>query len=258
MKYLGLLILIISQATWGKTCDKRVKFNANSSIKSPVYYCPDGTVSYKQIKTTYVSSTTGTVLRLLTGNQSIPMGRSESYCGVTAAVNVHNAYCKKYFVNPRTIANRYFDDINPGVRTDTMLRGLNRFFNNQGNDCKNGYWSMAHPSNDKNFINAIYQQLHSGKGYWRSPKTKKSISPAIVLINRTPETTSLHWVTVVGLEGYNPKSPSSRNSKSCVVKVNEWGNQTRVTCAKFAILASQVNSPFLLRWMHDYYLLRYI
>jgi len=254
MKYIGLFVLIMSQASWGKTCNKRVEFNSGSRIKPVVYKCLDGTVSYKQIKSTFVPSRTGTVLRYLTGSSSIPTGRTESYCGATAAVNVHNAYCKKYFVSPSSVAKKYFDDINPGVRYDTMLRGLNRFFSNQGNDCVNGHWSMSHPRTNAYFIKAIYNHLNSGKGYWKNPKTKKRISPVIVLINRTPKTTSLHWVTVVGIEGFNPNRPSFAN---CVVKINEWGRQTRESCLTFAKHASQVNSPTLLKWMHDYYLLRY-
>lgn len=254
MKYIVLIMFIISYGAFGKTCNKRVEFKSGSKVKPVVYKCLDGTVSYKQIKSTYVPSTTGIIARYLTGINSIPQGRTESYCGATAAVNVHNAYCKKYFINPNSVARKYFDDINPGVRYDTMLRGLNRLFSNQGNDCVNGHWSMSHPRTNAYFIKEIYNHLNYGKGYWKNPKTKKSISPVIVLINRTPKTTSLHWVTVVGIEGFSPANPSFSN---CVVKINEWGKQTRESCSTFAKHASQVNSPTLLRWMHDYYILSY-
>jgi hypothetical protein len=255
--YLGLIFLIFCQSAHSKTCARKVNFKPNSSIKSDVYYCPDGTVSYTQIKSTFVPSTAGLLLRHTTGIRSIPIGRNESYCGATAAVNVHNAYCKKYFVNPRSIANKYFDDINPGLRYDTLVNGLNDFFQNQGGDCVDGYWYRTSPKNDLHFINTLYRQLNSGKGYWKNPNTKKTTSPAIVLINRTPKTTSLHWVTIVGIEGYNPSSPNSRNSKECKVTINEWGDQSKIGCSNFAKLASQVNSPSLLRWMHDYYVIIY-
>ncbi len=58
MKYIGLFVLIMSQASWGKTCNKRVEFNSGSRIKPVVYKCLDGTVSYKQIKSTFVPSRT--------------------------------------------------------------------------------------------------------------------------------------------------------------------------------------------------------
>lgn len=254
MKYLILFTLSLSQASWGKTCNKRVEFKVGSRINPVVYKCSDGTISYKQIKSTFIPSRTGIFARYLTGIQSIPSGRTESYCGVTAAVNVHNAYCKKYFVSPNSVAKRYFDDINPGVRYDTMLRGLNSFFSNQGSDCVKGHWSMSHPRTNAHFIKELYNHLNSGKGYWKNPKTKKTISPAIVLINRTPKTTSLHFVTVVGIEGFSPSRPSFTN---CVVKINEWGRQTSESCSTFAKHASHVNTPTLLSWMHDYYVLSY-
>ena len=101
MKFILFSIIIFSYGAFGKTCDKRVEFSTGSKINPEVYKCPDGSVSYKQIKSNFVPSTTGTVLRFMTGINAIPMGRNESYCGATAAVNVHNAYCKKYFVKPR-------------------------------------------------------------------------------------------------------------------------------------------------------------
>ncbi|MBT7611035.1 MAG: hypothetical protein HN576_14835 [Bacteriovoracaceae bacterium] len=255
--YLGLILLIFCQLAHSKTCNKKVSFKPGSPIKSNVYHCPDGSVSYSQIKSTFVPNRAGLFLRYATGSQSVPIGRNESYCGATAAANVHNAYCKKYFINPKTIANRYFDDINPGVRYDTLVRGLNDLFQNQGRDCVDGYWYRTNPKDDLHFINILYRQLNSKKGYWKNPKTKKTISPAIVLINRTPKTTSLHFVTVVGIEGYTPSAPNSRNSKTCKITINEWGNQSKITCSSFAKLASQVDSPRLLRWMDDYYVFIY-
>lgn len=253
-------LIFITQTAFAKVCNQKVQFKPGSIVKTPVYRCSDGTVSYSQPKTayiSYVSSTTSMVLRLLTGNTTMRTGRTESFCGTTAASNVHNAYCKKFFVNPRSIADKYFNDVNPGVRYDTMLNGLNKFFNNQGNDCVNGYWYMTHPRSSTDFLNALRRQLNSGKGYWKNPKTGKKISPAIVLINRTPKTASMHWVTVVGLEGYNPSVPSTKNKSSCIVHINEWGRRTKETCLKFIRNATQVNSPWITRWMHDYYLFIY-
>lgn len=233
----------------------QVRFSSNSSISPKVKKCDDGTITYSQPKSAHEISTLRTVISVITGNPTWGMTKSESYCGATAAANVHNAYCKNYFIEPLPIARKYFNDENPGVRYDTMVRGLNRFFDNQGNDCKKGSWQLIHPSNTFNFISVIYYHLRQKKSYWKNPKTKAAISPLIALINRTPETTSLHWVTIVGIKGFRPNDLFSQNSNSCIITLNEWGKQNRVSCKAFSKLASQVNSPFILRWMRDFNLI---
>lgn len=249
-------LTFISQAAYAVTCNKRITFKTNSVVKTPVYRCTDGTVSYAQPKTVFMPYATNAIYRFITRSKK-SLGRTESFCGATAASNVHNAYCR-FFINPRSIADKYFNDINPGVRYDTMLYGLIDFFANQGRDCVGGYWRLTHPKTGADFLKSIRSHLYSGKkSYWKDPKTGNSISPVIVLLNRTPKTASMHFVTVVGIEGYNPKKPSTRYNSSCIVHINEWGRRTTETCSKFIKNSKQVNAPMITRWMHDFYLFRY-
>lgn len=254
MKTLLLItVLSFSFSASARNCKTKVTFRSNSKVNPSVYKCDDGSISYTQIKSKFVPSTTGQVLRSLTGSRFIPAGRTESYCGVTSAVNVFNAYCKEYYLNPSSIAKRYFDDINPGLRYDTLLNGLNDLFDNNSS-CLRGHWRKTHPKSAFDFIRSIYYKVKRGKGYWKNPKTNKIISPVIVLLNRTPKTTSLHYVTVVDINGFNPSNRNSIYSDKCLVSVNEWGDQRKFKCSKFAQESRQVNDPWQLRWMHDYYL----
>ena len=254
--FLSLLSLVIANPVLGATCKTRIKFKAGSPIKNAVYRCSDGTVSHAQPKTEFMRYQASNFFEYITGIDT-NSGRRESFCGVTAAANVYNAYCK-FFMEPRTMANSYFNDINPGVRYDTMLHGLQELFSVMGGDCVGGYWRLTHPKTGTSFLKAMYYHLYSGKkSFWRNEELNTTISPVIVLINRTPKTLSMHYVTVVGIEGFNPRDPSTRNSSRCIVHINEWGRRTKETCSKFIRNAKQVNSPSLTRWMHDFYLFRY-
>ena len=252
-----ILLSFVSQSSMAITCNEKIKFKSNSVIKTPVYRCSDGTVSHAQPKTAYIRYQASTYLEYYTGID-IGGGRRESFCGATAAANVYNAYCK-FFMNPRSLANSYFNDINPGVRYDTMLHGLQKQFSDMGGDCVGGYWRLTHPKTATSFLKTMYNHLYSGKkSYWKERGTNRSISPVVVLINRTPDTLSMHYVTVVGITGFDPhNAASSRYKSSCIVHINEWGRRTKETCSQFIQNAKQVNAPTLTRWMHDFYLINY-
>lgn len=230
-----LSFMMIPQA-YG-ACNKSIKLKF---IKTSVWQCEDGTISYSQGD------------RYVNGKDK--KNDYEGMCGPTAAANVFHAYCEKLFIEPTKISGKYFDDITPGVRPDTMEYGLNKMFNNNS-ECISGEWKYYYSTNRWNFLNSLTRELNSKYTYLtrtRKDGTKVKRAPVPVLISKKSDAKVLHWVTVVDIIGYSDDDLEDYESKECKVIYNDMGSQHTATCANFVKYSHQVDNNTFTRWMPEY------
>lgn len=234
----SLIILFFSTLmvfTVNAKCHKQIKLK---TIKNPVYQCEDGTISFQQ------------------GKKYSKDKKSdyEGMCGPTAAANAFHAYCKNYFVEPKSIAHKYFNDITPGVRPDTLKSGLNKMFYNNS-ECPYGTWKYYYSKNRWDFLSSLKSNLSNSKTYWtrtRSNGQKVKWAPVLVLLSKKSDGKVLHWVTVVDIIGYSYSDYNSYESSTCKVIYNDMGTQHTSSCESFVRYANQVDNNFFTKWLPEY------
>lgn len=225
-----------------ESCDSLIYKSDCKSVLGVSEYarkCDDGTVSYYQPSK----------------NPGVKSKKSsyEGLCGPTAAANLAYAYCEKNFFYSLQIAGRYFNDITPGVRPDTLASGLNKLFK-RNSECMSGEWKYYYSTSRYDFLDNIYYHLNSGDSYItksRANGTKKKISPFAALISPNDGET-LHWVTVVDIYGYKPNIMDSYKDKDCKVLYNEYARQTLKSCKRFVEMSNSVDNSFLTSGLSEY------
>jgi hypothetical protein len=214
----AILLLALSLDVYGG-CLKKINLK---TILSTAWECEDGSISYDQ-----------------------PSGTSnyEGLCGPTAAANVFHAYCQRNFIEVKDVAEKYFYDITPGVRPDSMERGLNKLFENNP-ECIDGEWKYYYVDNRWAFLDSLFYELRRGHGHLTrnlEDGGKAKRSPVLVLLRTNRK--NLHWVTVVDIVGHQPgtKDKWAYMKPQCQVIYNESGNQASEDCASFVRKAEEVN-----------------
>ena len=228
-----LLLFFLSMQVHG-ACD------LIAGLSMEAYQCDDGTVSFEQPDLNSGSDEFDTY---------------EGLCGPTAAANVFHAYCDSFFVDPLKLALKYFKDVTPGTRPDTLERGLNKLFRNN-DECLKGEWKYYYVTNRWSYLNSLYYETHRGVSSWTrvlENGSKATRSPVIALISRGSDGSTLHYVTVVDVVGYDPNGGTDDyENESCRVIYNEWGDQDSTSCKKFVNWAHQVDNHGALGWMPEY------
>ncbi len=238
MKRLIYFLFLIFTTPTVAGCYERVDLKDIGS-KTPAYKCEDGTVSFAQ-NTRY-------------SDRKEKKDDYESLCGAVAAANVFHAYCEKLFVNHMKIGTKYFWDMTPGIRPDTLEGGLNEMFDNNP-ECMSGEWKYYYSTNRWNFLDSLYYEVRRGNGEWvrkQSIVSQARRSPVIVLISRSNDAKILHYVTVVDIIGYDPKVGDYENDE-CKVIYNDFGGQTEKACSKFVKYANQVDNQLLTSMLREY------
>lgn len=236
-KFIFMLSFIFSFSS-SAGCYDKVDLTSIGSDE-PAYRCQDGTVSFAQA-TRY-------------SDRKSKKDDYESLCGAVATANVFHAYCHNLFVNHVKIAEKYFNDITPGIRPDTLKAGLNKMFENN-KECMSGEWKYYYSTNRWNFLNSLYFEVRRGNGYWTrkiNDVVKAKRSPLIVLISKKNDAKILHYVTVVDIIGYDPKVQDYK-SDECKVIYNDFGSQTSKSCSQFVKYANQVNNQFFTSILNEY------
>ena len=223
---------LLVPASYGKICEPAFDLNSTTSDLSP-QQCPGGSVSYPQ----------------LPAAREHAWDHEKSFSAVTALANMHHAYCKKRELDLALIDRKFLADFDPSTRYDTLVYGLNDFFQSLKGECLLGKWRFSHTTSYKKFMDTIYQKLQTGKSRWRDPKSGKTRAPLIALINLTANNAALHWVSIANISGYNPEDSRTLRKRTCRVVLNQKGDQNSLSCRKFIRLASQVNDPHMLVWM---------
>lgn len=237
---LSLVCLSFTTSVLAKAagCYEKVDLSGIGS-KTDAWKCEDGTVSFDQ-NTRY-------------SDRKEKKDDYESLCGAVAAANVFHAYCDELFVNHVKIADKYFGDITPGIRPDTLEDGLNEMFENNS-ECKGGEWKYYYSKTRWNFLNSLYYELRRGHSLWNRKQEDGSVqnrAPVIVLIAKDKDADILHYVTVVDLIGYTPKS-GDYESDNCKVIYNDFGSQKKKSCETFVKWAHQVDNNTFTSWMPEY------
>lgn len=238
MKNLIIIFSIVLNFSAFAGCYEKVDLSDIGS-KTDAWECDDGTVSFDQ-NTRY-------------SDRKEKKDDYESLCGSVAAANVFHAYCENLFVNHVKIAGKYFGDITPGIRPDTLEAGLNNMFDNNS-ECMSGNWKYYYSKTRWDFLNSLYYEVRRGHGFWTrkiSESKKSKRSPVIVLIATTKEAKFLHYVTVVDVIGYDPKKQDYEN-KNCKVIYNDYGGQTKTSCETFVKYAHQIDNNTFTGWMNEY------
>ena len=163
--------------------------------------CTDGSVSYPQPSSAGVSGW-------------------EGKCGQTAAANTATMLCKKH-IAPQEV-DKLSADLTPGLRPDTVRRILNKIWKKH-RSCTGSKWYLNIQSRAKAFHHNLNGLL------------KKNI-PVPVLIQTPDAKLSLHWVTVVGVSGFN--------TKACQYSVNSGKGQVKVACSEFGGWAAKVGKYY--------------
>lgn len=237
---LFILSLALSTQAFSKAagCYDKVDLKEIGS-KTPAWKCKDGTVSFSQ-NTRY-------------SNKKEKKDDYESLCGAVAAANVFHAYCDAHFVNHVSIASKYFSDITPGIRPDTLEDGLNQMFDNNS-ECMGGEWKYYYSKNRWDFLNSLYVELRRGHSGWnrlQEDGSRKNRAPVIVLIAKSYDADILHYVTVVDIIGYD-RTTKDYESEKCKVIYNDFGSQKERSCSTFVKWAHQVDNNTFTGWMPEY------
>jgi hypothetical protein len=237
-------MIFIPNYSFARRCET-IEFK---NFAANVGLCDDGTISFAQ-PTTYKGK----------GKKS----NYEGLCGAVAAANAFHAYCDNYFVIPEKIGPKYFYDITPGIRPDTLVSGLNKLFKNNSENCLSGKWHHYFTKNRWDFISFLSSAVSSGKTYWQRTPSKNSAlynsSPVIVLISKNNGDV-LHYVTVVDVDMYDRTRDfdDDKYAKDCKVIYNDFQSQKSTTCKRFASWARQVNDGTWTSWMHEYNYFKFV
>ncbi len=170
--------------------------------------CKDGSVSFEQPDSTGYNG-------------------YEGKCGQTAASNVMYAYCK-IIVSPDVYTNAYLSDYTPGVRPDTIKKGLNKMFA-KNYECPDGIgkkWHYYSYDTQVDYIDAIERGLKNKLNPYETMKItredgKKVSRTPVPLLIRSPGGQILHWITAVDIV---------RKDNKCDMFVNHWDGQYKVPC----------------------------
>lgn len=185
-------------------------------VKDPYYHCKDGSISFKQPSSTGYKG-------------------YEGKCGQTAASNIMYFYCD-LITSPSNYTNAYLSDYTPGVRPDTFEEGINEMFRDE-TSCPYGSWTFYNNSDHRiDYLDSLYYGLKDNAVLTRtrSDGTRIKRGPIPVLIEIPPRRSGIfHWVTVVDIEGYNPKQWQNYSTEACKVIINHWGAQYSVPCEVF-------------------------
>lgn len=207
--------------------------------------CEDQTISFDQPSTYKGSSKKGSY---------------EGLCGAVASANVFHAYCSKNFLIPAQIGPMYFYDITPGIRPDTLVRGLNKLFHNNRNICFSGDWHHYYATNRWDFIDRLESAIGHGNSNWyrKTSSASYQVSPVIVLISKNNADT-LHYVTVVDvIQDHSVDFDTQENASSCQVFYNDYQRQRSTTCKKFSSWARQVDNSTWTGWMNEYNYFKFV
>ena len=212
------------------------KVEGLTKIKTDVFKCKDGSISFDQLDSS----------------------NYEGRCGQTAAVNSLYSYCKKTFFEPS--ANLlFFVDMTPGTRPDTMVKGMNTMMLHKS--CERGTWKHYYSDTSWDFFKKLV---------YGTKKVNNNVRPMPVLIKPSRSSSTLHWVTVVSVEGFDTKmekkfdnevKKSNYNmarmfdflkdpklnpmlNKACKVRYNQYGSSYTDSCSEFATKANGVNDSW--------------
>jgi len=234
--------LLISTSSFAQLCDSiKVKGSGYD-----VGRCKDNTISHQQ-PTDYKSKE--------------KKSNYEGLCGAVASANAFHAYCDEYFVKPVKIGPKYFSDITPGIRPDTLVSGLNDLFDNHRDKCISGTWHHYYTTNRWDFISRIHSAINSGQSSWirQTSRGKKKSAPVIVLISKNDGET-LHYVTVVDIEVKDVTKDFTKDTykDDCKVIYNDYKKQKSVSCKLFATWGNQVDNSTWTSWMHEYNYFKFV
>jgi hypothetical protein len=237
--FICLTVLMNANPAQAKSC-KKIEFD---DFDANVGRCEDGTISFAQ-PTTFKGK----------GKKS----DYEGLCGAVAAANAFHAYCDKYFVIPEKIGPKYFYDVTPGIRPDTLVAGLNDLFDNNSDNCLSGTWKHYYTKSRWDFISLLSKAVKSGKSHWKRQASESSalfeVSPVIVLISKSDDADVLHYVTVVDVDMYDRTRNFEKDQfkNDCNVIYNDFKAQKSTTCKNFAKWARNVDNGTWTSWMHEY------
>lgn len=172
--------------------------------------------------------------------KSSGIGGWEGKCGQTAASNLIYSYCAKV-MDPGGPIDDIFKDVTPGIRPDTLRKGMDEIFWRNGRACGNeGSWKWYYNKNAEAFIVAIKKLVEtprrSGPALERVLENGSVIERApLAILIRNPGSHTLHWITLVDVAG---------SGDACKAIVNHWDNQYKVPCSTLAKWAKGVNRSY--------------
>ena len=219
-------------------------------ITTDVFKCNDGSISFDQLDSS----------------------NYEGRCGQTAAVNSVYSYCKQTFFEPSKNL-LFFADLTPGTRPDTMVAGLNTIMLHKS--CEVGTWKHYYSGNSWDFFKKLV---------YGTKKVNDKVRPMPVLIKPSSSSSTLHWVTVVSVEGFDTKLEKKFDeafkksgyradrvfellndpklnpmiNKSCKVRYNQYGSSYTDTCSKFADKANGVNDSWYTSFYGEYNYIKFV
>lgn len=152
---------------------------------------------------------------------------AEGYCGSTASSNVIYHHCG-IISDPLLFGQKYFKDSAPGILPQTLLKGLEKIFQTYSSDCpQEKKWHYYYSRSQYDYLEA----LHRYQG-----------QPIITLL---AEEGALHYVTVVGIEGYEPEDfQRSALSSQCLITYNDYGRQKTLTCHELVKKAKNISMGY--------------
>jgi hypothetical protein len=162
----------------------------------------------------------------------------EGKCGQTAASNSLFHMCQKG-LDPDKYIDPYLRDRTPGVRPNTLQKGLNRISNKHKDTCPTTQrWIASYLGNQANFIAKLKQHLipnysHGNLIQLQRNGEEKLRQPVIVLV-QNPGGNYLHWVTVVDV----------MDQGQCHFVVNHWDNQYLIPCKTLAQWSGKVGKTY--------------
>lgn len=201
----------------------------NNIMNDKIYKCLDGTVTVEQPDSTGLWGWSG-------------------YCGETAISNINFMYCDRLSDPDEYIATDLTFDSTPGTRPSIVKNGLNTYFNSK-EDCPKGEWELYdEASSPEEYLSYLVAGLeHKGiyKRKNQSGNHVEEISPFPILVGSFPlGSNNRHWITLVGIEGYEGEGKYLSEQKNCYAFVNHWGNQYKIPCHRLAKAAeSSGNGP---------------
>jgi hypothetical protein len=247
---LNLILVLATLSANHAFATQCIKVQGLKTITTEVFKCPDGSISFDQLDSS----------------------NYEGRCGQTAAVNSVYSYCNKTFFEPSKNL-LFFADMTPGTRPDTMVAGLNTLMLH--GSCETGQWKHYYSSNRWDFFKRLV---------YATKKVNNKLRPLPVLIKPSRSQSTLHWVTVVSVEGFDTKLEKKFNkeiikigfsyqnlldllrdpkfnpmlSKSCKVRYNQYGGSYTDTCERFADKASGVNDSWYTSAYGEYNYIRFV
>ena len=161
----------------------------------------------------------------------------------------------------------------PGTRPDTMVAGLNTIMLHSS--CETGVWKHYYSSNRWDFFKRLV---------YATKKVNNKLRPLPVLIKPSRSQSTLHWVTVVSIEGFDTKLEKKLNkeilkigfsyqnlldllmdpefnpmlNKRCKVRYNQYGGSYSDSCESFANKAGGVNDAWYTSAYGEYNYIKFV